>query len=145
MSRISVEGYETLGATHLYLVLTGDDGSEQVLRGGPELPPRQLFGDLVVTVGALAGSEGNRGGQTAADRHQVDLSIDADLVPAIWNSMVSYAQAIHIAGFGYDFVGANSNAVVGSALRHVGIDWNGAIPTGISAAGAVQRRKWTCS
>lgn len=142
MAEIRIEGKPISGPTgnlagHAYLVFVDDDGTEYVIRGGPDqqhpIGPDGLFGNITMTVDTLLSesldardvSSRSEHGSTILDLHGRDAH-------EVWEEMIEHAQQIANAGLPYNlFLGEvengfeqNSNSVVASVLYSVGIDFD---------------------
>lgn len=139
------------GASHQFLLLNRDDGSREIVRGGPQrngtagdflkelagLRHRDApspYGDLKVYAGAYElGSpdfperetpSGRKFDQEAFDgyfKHTVMEGSDA-AVEAKWLAVKEHAQDIHDQKVQYSPTGPNSNSLASEALRRAGID-----------------------
>ncbi|MCB1312990.1 MAG: hypothetical protein KDK29_14440 [Sedimentitalea sp.] len=121
-----------LDAVHLYLVHRDTNGTEYVLRAGPENTSFPFFTEMLVAVNQpLDQSRDARGEETPADRHSTLLEFPALSVDAAWALMVRYAARIEAADYDYRLFAENSNAFVGALLGAAGGQPEAMMPTGI--------------
>jgi len=146
MAEIRIEGKPISRPTgnlagHAYLVFVDDDGTEYVIRGGPDqehpVGPDGLFGNITMTVNTLLSTSLDaREVSTRAEHGSTVLDLHGRDPHEVWQQMIEHAQQIADAGLPYNLVlgevengyEQNSNSVVASVLYSVGIDFDDYAP-----------------
>ena len=144
MSRILIEAtpFEFLDHDtdfrHLYLVFQDDQGVETVITAAPDEHGPFDFGNIEVSAGGLLeGSDVARGNDTPGSRGSREIDVGARDPADVWAVMLQQAHNIDKAGLDYAPLGDNSNTVVKSVLRAVGIDIRDNLPDGVDRHEAV--------
>jgi hypothetical protein len=136
---IFIEAYEVeiagllSGTMHLYLVFRDTDGSEHVIRSGPQNPQVPWFGDMKIEINVpISASADDRDGETPAERSSTPLDFPGLTDDQAWAVMVKYADMIDRADTPYEPFGENSNAFIGAMLAAAGGDPLAMLPSGVS-------------
>jgi len=130
MSKIFIEARPALLTAnvkyHLYLVYQDDEGSEFVIRGGTQVKDSSIsyqYGDIAAETGVpMEDSMDYRDPDYAQYRGQVEIDLQGRNADDVWSIMVQQAQNINDAGLSYSSFLQNSNSVITSVLKVVGID-----------------------
>lgn len=155
MAKITVEAkpvyfMNSYAGNHLDLIFTDDDGVEYVIFGEPaSLTGGALLVNAVETspgvwvngvVGGILSEsfDARKPGETAASRGSREIDLGGRDANDVWKILVEHASNIAAQEFTYYGPSQNSNTLVASLLRGVGIDVSSyfpVIPEGVSYPG----------
>jgi hypothetical protein len=122
---------------HLFLVFQDDDGSERVIRGGPEYDNPFAFGNIKtqtdVNLFDTRDSPIDASGLASA-QSRIELDLQGQYPYAVWNNMIAHANVIGASNMPYSaYVDAqNSNSLIASVMNAVGFDVATNLPPGSS-------------